>query len=257
MADSQKGFSFSHEITSLSQSAETNDCSWRSFSQNDYREQLPPPRQSEPISRKYNIPAWTRGILKTSDDYERLKSHEHVVKRANEDSAYIRRNVEELKHSQTNLKSSVGTMITEAMNYMQQNLQKSMESFKEDIFKAVDEVKLDLSKQEELFAELFVDLKEIRSMLKDTNRQDRHLGTLTALHLEVKSIKSELVEIKKRQEDKRQIPVQSSNGCPPTTQPTCSSTPKKHSLPPVMIRRKKRRLLMPELTMDDFEPVEE
>ena len=97
------GFSFSQDLTSgLSQmysqmTSQSTDSGFYGDSQSfgglgavpqkgPFFDQMVPPSFPEVKKAKYNLPKWTKGLLKTAEETQKLKSHDVLLRRQEEEN---------------------------------------------------------------------------------------------------------------------------------------------------------------------------
>ena len=97
--NSLDGFGFSQELTAGLSHMNSQDSGWfsgdsQSLSQpfggiapqkRPLFDQMVPPSFPEVKKAKYNLPKWTKGLLKTAEENQKLKNHEVLLKRQEED----------------------------------------------------------------------------------------------------------------------------------------------------------------------------
>jgi len=204
--DASDGFSFSQELTSgwgqvlsqglsqLSQNSQSSDCTW--YSENSQSmsqpvgtipqkrfDQMVPPSFPEVKKAKYNLPKWTKGLLKTAEENQKLKSHGILLKQQEEDSNYLKMFVQEVQKNIAGFPELVANMVKESTNFMVKNFEKRNDDLKMELvqqFNDTVEQKLSCLKQQlgdntfetwNYLSEVKIKLDEIKTLLDDEKNE--------------------------------------------------------------------------------------
>ena len=194
MENSDVGFSFSQDLlTGLSQlpsgsqnaialpSNNTLDCTWFSGDSQNLSQSQNPIDQLVPSRSKYNVPRWSKGLLKTSDDNQKLKNFDHLVKRQAEDYAGIKMCLQEMQRSMIETPLKISKMIKESTDFLmkfererQEQLQQVLgERFKEivDTHKEILEEhfkRSDLQREEDML-DLLAEIKTVKDEIQSSS----------------------------------------------------------------------------------------
>jgi hypothetical protein len=127
----RESFNFSQDlIGGLSQmSAQlpgTADCTWLSGdsqsllqSQVSRRvDQIVPHVLADSKKTKYNVPKWTKGLLKTAEDNQKLRNHEMMLKKQDDDNRDLTAQLFDIQSGVRSLPTLMVKAVKESTNYV-------------------------------------------------------------------------------------------------------------------------------------------
>ena len=221
MEKGDSGFSFSQDIaSSLSQlTSESNATSEiESQSQSSQNSIASVPHQQlhvpfsvpiEPKKARYNVPRWTKGLLKTTDDHLRLKNHEFTMAKQREEFREISSGLNEIQKNMKAQTELFNKMIIETTNFMEKKINENsklsndestqIKSFMEDQISGLK------SKNEEGYAEVIISLIDVKQGTKHQHERlkdniDDIKYSLDTLTETVESLKGSLSSLRRKVE---------------------------------------------------------
>lgn len=161
------GFSFSQDLTSglsqsqsqglnqglysqMSQNSQSSDCTWysgdsQSLSQSmgpmpqKRFDQMVPPSFPEIKKVKYNLPKWTKGLLKTAEENQKLKSHEILMKQQEENSNYLKIFVQDTQKIIAGFPELMAQMVKESTDFLAKAIEKQNDCLKIELQKQIND----------------------------------------------------------------------------------------------------------------------
>jgi len=163
---SSDGFSFSQDLTSglsqglsqmysqsqMSQNSQSSDCTWysgdsQSLSQpmgivpqkRAHFDQLVPPSFPEVKKAKYNLPKWTKGLLKTAEENQKLKTHDILMKQQEEDTNYLKMFIQDVQKSIAGFPELVAQMVKQSTDFLVKEFEKRNDGLKKEMVNHIND----------------------------------------------------------------------------------------------------------------------
>jgi len=146
-------------------------------------DQMVPPSFPEVKKAKYNLPKWTKGLLKTAEETQKLKSHDVLLRRQEEENGQLRFFVQDVQRSIGSIPESLAQMIKESTDYVVKSFEKRNANFKMELLKdlndALEKEMSSLKKQHldnvfdtwNYLSEIKISLGEIQNSLDNQSNQ--------------------------------------------------------------------------------------
>jgi len=150
-------------------------------------DQMVPPSFPEVKKAKYNLPKWTKGLLKTAEETQKLKSHDVLLRRQEEENGQLRFFVQDVQKSIGSIPEILAQMIKESTDFLAKNFEKRNADLKMELLKdlndALEKEMSSLKKQHldnvfdtwNYLSEIKTTLGEIQNSLDNQSNQSEDL----------------------------------------------------------------------------------
>merc|ERR1719203_776366 len=150
-------------------------------------DQMVPPSFPEVKKAKYNLPKWTKGLLKTAEESQKLKSHDVLLRRQEEENGQLRFFVQDVQKSIGSVPEILAQMIKESTDYVVKSFEKRNADLKMELLKdlndALEKEMSSLKKQHldnvfdtwNYLSEIKTTLGEIQNTLNNQSNQSEDL----------------------------------------------------------------------------------
>jgi len=102
-------------------------------------DQMVPPSFPEVKKAKYNLPKWTKGLLKTAEETQKLKSHDVLLRRQEEENGQLRFFVQDVQKSIGSIPEILAQMIKESTDFLAKNFEKRNADLKMELLKDLND----------------------------------------------------------------------------------------------------------------------
>ena len=88
---------------------------------------------------KYNLPNWTKGLLKTAEENQKLKNHDALLTQQGEDQVQMKTFVQDLQKTIASFPELLSQMIKQSTDFLTQKIEKQNGCLKEQMLKDMND----------------------------------------------------------------------------------------------------------------------
>merc|ERR1712166_916923 len=158
---------------------------------------------------KYNLPKWTKGLLKTAEETQKLKSHDVLLRRQEEENGHLRFFVQDVQKSIGSIPEILAQMIKESTDFLAKNFEKRNADLKMELLKDLnDALEKEMSSLKKQHLDNVFDtwnyLSEIKTSLGEIqNSLDNHSNQSDDLKNKIENCCDSIVKAQQKMEDKK------------------------------------------------------
>jgi len=171
-------------------------------------DQMVPPSFPEVKKAKYNLPKWTKGLLKTAEETQKLKSHDVLLRRQEEENGHLRFFVQDVQKSIGSIPEILAQMIKESTDFLAKNFEKRNADLKMELLKDLnDALEKEMSSLKKQHLDNVFDtwnyLSEIKTSLGEIqNSLDNHSNQSDDLKNKIENCCDSIVKAQQKMEEK-------------------------------------------------------
>ena len=139
---------------------------------------------------KYTLPTWTKGLLKTAEENQKLKNHDALLTQQGEDQVQMKIFVQDVQKTIASFPELLSQMIKQSTDFLSQKFEKQNDCLKEEMLKDVnDSLAKEMEKIKEhhlentfgtwnYLTEIKIAMGEIKASLNDQTSQSDDLKAM-------------------------------------------------------------------------------
>merc|ERR1712166_1364742 len=157
---------------------------------------------------KYNLPKWTKGLLKTAEETQKLKSHDVLLRRQEEENGQLRFFVQDVQKSIGSIPEILAQMIKESTDFLAKIFEKRNADLKMELLKDLnDALEKEMSSLKKQHLDNVFDtwnyLSEIKTSLGEIqNSLDNHSNQSDDLKNKIENCCDSIVKAQQKMEEK-------------------------------------------------------